>query len=340
MNHFNSAHGALTLGIAWLSTHSLTACANDELQTQHVNVATKDSTEAPSSPLPPRIDKAECRRIQSELENHIRQLNAQSKSMASKKSGPPVSGGGACRQDLDCREWTAPNSCQTYIGPVSEQLKDEIIRLKSDYIIGSCASRVAWPRKNCLNRAIRIATGEKWIICADNRCVWSTEPRKAVSQMPSIGEITCPPGTMVFGGAPPKAYRKFCQRKDGTRHGQYARWHSNGQPREHAEYKDGKLHGKYFSWYESGVIELEGEYAHGEKNGTFVTLGIEEDYKRGKLRRRLVDRVEYHYRNGKQHGRQITRLPNGQELVEMWHDGRRVGARTCWDASGYEVPCL
>ena len=61
-----------------------------------------------------------------QLENHIRQLNAQSKAMAP-KNPVYVSGGGACRQDLDRREWTAPNSCQTYIGPVSEQLKDEII---------------------------------------------------------------------------------------------------------------------------------------------------------------------------------------------------------------------
>ena len=306
-------------------------------------VTTKDSAGALSSPPPPRINKAECRRIQSELEEHIRQLNAQTETLAPGKASPWRNGSGACRQDIDCREWTAPNSCQTYLGPVSEQLKDEIIRLKSAYIIGACSSRVAWPRKNCSRRAIRIGTKKTRITCSENRCVWSAKPRTPPDQMPFIGEITCPPGTALFGDAPPKGNRKFCQRKDGTRHGKYIRWHSNGQLHEHAEYKEGKLHGKYIRWYESGVIDLEGEYDNGEKNGTFVTLSMEREYKNGELIRRLIDGIkyqEYRYKDGKQHGRQITRLPNGQELVEMWRDGRRVGPRICWDPSGFEVPCF
>jgi antitoxin component YwqK of YwqJK toxin-antitoxin module len=61
---------------------------------------------------------------------------------------------------------------------------------------------------------------------------------------------------------------------DGKRHGEFKRWHENGQLWQHCYFVDGKLHGDYKLWYENGQLRMHCFYVDGKRHGEFKSWNL------------------------------------------------------------------
>jgi hypothetical protein len=92
---------------------------------------------------------------------------------------------------------------------------------------------------------------------------------------PTFGEITCPPGTVVKGAAPPLGLEVWCDRPmpDGTfvRTGPSLQWHGNGQKAAQGSYLAGKREGPWLFWFATGTPERQGTYANGRPDSVWTS---------------------------------------------------------------------
>ena len=80
--------------------------------------------------------------------------------------------------------------------------------------------------------------------------------------------LECPPESeLLVKEGEAMGNRVFCAKPDGTEHGAWISWHSNGKKQEQGAFKDGKRNGKFTNWYENGAKESEGEMMNDEPCG-------------------------------------------------------------------------
>jgi hypothetical protein len=106
-------------------------------------------------------------------------------------------------------------------------------------------------------------------------CGPKAPPESAGPPQPAITEITCPPGTVATGAAPPLGVEVWCDRPmpDGTfvRTGPAIQWHGNGQKKSTGAYLADKREGPWLFWYATGTPEKQGSYANGREDGVWTS---------------------------------------------------------------------
>lgn len=133
------------------------------------------------------------------------------------------------------------------------------------------------------------------------------------------------------------------------------RWHKNGEKRSESRYKDGTKHGKWLQWYSNGWIKTEKIFDQGKlirdasykreiieefiyKDGELFMekqykegiISIEKTYREGKLINaryfypdgKLSD--ERGYKDNKKHGRWVYRDRNGDILSDVFYNEGEV----------------
>jgi hypothetical protein len=100
-------------------------------------------------------------------------------------------------------------------------------------------------------------------------------------------EASCPEGGLLRGGPPPDGFEVWCERTDGTRHGQHVSWWPNGRRAFERTYRDGKLDGTWAEWRADGRRWTSGEYSDGLRHGRWVSwddagIATVTDYDRGR----------------------------------------------------------
>ena len=85
--------------------------------------------------------------------------------------------------------------------------------------------------------------------------------------MPSGGAR---PTSALVGLAPPEGMEQSCQGPDGTKHGQWTRWHGNGERALERSFQAGVPHGPVRLWYDNGQPSEAGNYDQGKPVGTWT----------------------------------------------------------------------
>ncbi len=255
----------------------------------------------------PSMSEAECRRIQTQISTLIETLKNR-KNMVK------------CSNNSDCREWTVPGRCSEYFGAVSSEIKSQLRPLYTSWRSGSCYSKGAFPRRNCVFDAIRIAAGETIPVCVDEQCIRTNSPpprstgfrslehHPETTGSPNVSpdrQWRCPKGSKRTGKAPPSGFEQGCEQPDGAKHGKWILWFPDGRKLAEEEYKDGKQHGKATSWHRNGIKHEEGEYQGGKRVGTWTSW----------------------YRSGQKKSK-------GQ-----YRSGKKFGVWTCWDKRNFPYTC-
>jgi hypothetical protein len=86
---------------------------------------------------------------------------------------------------------------------------------------------------------------------------------------PAMALMECPVGAVAQGSEPPKGYEIACVLADGSRHGPYKHWYSNGQLQEWLHFKNGKEHGLQQVWWPNGQLMMKGESVNGHRYKKF-----------------------------------------------------------------------
>ena len=93
-------------------------------------------------------------------------------------------------------------------------------------------------------------------------------------QSPPIGEparitdstkaVTCGKGTELSRGVSYQTYvSAWCQRPDGTKHGEFVDWWENGNKKSAGTYREGRREGQWTFFRESGEVDSRMEYRDG-----------------------------------------------------------------------------
>ncbi|MCB0325697.1 MAG: toxin-antitoxin system YwqK family antitoxin [Bdellovibrionales bacterium] len=157
------------------------------------------------------------------------------------------------------------------------------------------------------------------------------------------GIESCPKSARLVGAPYPKGLAQWCAAtsKDGKelRHGEYRRWHKNGNLRQVASYKFGKFdgavesfypggarkelvtyaegvrHGPWQQWNKDGSQKVSGFFQEGRKHGAFVWFS-----RGGRLKERGF------FEQDVKSGEWITYHRNGQvRAVSAWQGGKKHG---------------
>jgi MORN repeat protein len=81
----------------------------------------------------------------------------------------------------------------------------------------------------------------------------------------AAAEFSCPEGTELQGKAPPDGLELKCVLADGSLHGPYQHWYSNGQLMQSLHYDHGKEHGEQKAWWPNGQKMMEGTSMNGKR---------------------------------------------------------------------------
>ena len=137
--------------------------------------------------------------------------------------------------------------------------------------------------------------------------------------------LECPPGTKEK--CMDTSERCFCERPDGTRHGPYKHWDSEGFCER--AYDEDELDGLHVCWWENGVKRKEITYRRGIVEGR-----LRHWHPNGQP---SVDRM---YRGGKIHGYNRSWYADGQQRRDAQYlHGMPCGEMRCWTEDGDLVPC-
>lgn len=77
--------------------------------------------------------------------------------------------------------------------------------------------------------------------------------------------MECPEGSQLQGNPPPAGQELKCVLADGTLHGTYKHWYSNGELMQEFHYDHGKEHGKQRAWWPNGQLMMEGTSMNGKR---------------------------------------------------------------------------
>ncbi len=80
----------------------------------------------------------------------------------------------------------------------------------------------------------------------------------------STKAVSCGKGTELSRGTSFQTYTAaWCQRADGTRHGQYVDWWENGMKKSAGMYREGRRDGIWTFFRETGEVDSQIEYRDG-----------------------------------------------------------------------------
>ena len=267
----------------------------------------------------PSMSEAECRRIQTQISTIIEPLKNRKETIK-------------CSNNSDCREWTIPGHCSEYFGAVSSEIKSQLRPLYTSWRSGACYSKAAFPRRNCVFDAIRIATGETIPVCVDEQCIRTNSPPPRSTGFKSLEHnpettgrpnvrpdrsLRCPKGSKRTGKDPPRGFEQGCEQPDGAKHGKWILWFPDGRKLAEEEYQDGKQDGKATSWHRNGLKHEEGEYQAGKKLGTWTSW-----YQSGQKNRKVSTGTGKNSAYGLAGIREVscTRAPNPRKYLtsSLW----------------------
>jgi hypothetical protein len=80
----------------------------------------------------------------------------------------------------------------------------------------------------------------------------------------------CPAGARMRGSTPPDGTEIWCEKPDGTRHGQHIEWSADGKRVRERTYDNGLLDGPNREWGRSGSPLRAGRYHAGVRAGRWV----------------------------------------------------------------------
>ena len=86
--------------------------------------------------------------------------------------------------------------------------------------------------------------------------------------------LECPEGSQLQGLPPPDGRELKCVLPDGTLHGPYKYWYSNGQLMQFLHYERDQEHGEQKSWWPNGQRMMEGTSMNGKRYKGFRYWGI------------------------------------------------------------------
>ncbi len=81
----------------------------------------------------------------------------------------------------------------------------------------------------------------------------------------AAADISCPDGATLQGQTPPQGTELKCVLPDGTLHGPYKHWYSNGQLMQQLHYDHGREHGEQSAWWPNGQLMMQGISMHGKR---------------------------------------------------------------------------
>jgi hypothetical protein len=99
--------------------------------------------------------------------------------------------------------------------------------------------------------------------------------------------MECPEGSHLEGHPPPAGEELKCVLPDGSLHGPYKHWYSNGQLMQLFHYDHGREHGKQQAWWPNGQLMMEGVSMDGKRYQGFRYWDIS-----GQETRLQIDAIE------------------------------------------------
>jgi antitoxin component YwqK of YwqJK toxin-antitoxin module len=121
---------------------------------------------------------------------------------------------------------------------------------------------------------------------------------------------------------------KKCSYVDGKLHGDYRRYHENGQLLVETKYSNGELNGSYKEWREDGMLKTKTTYKDGLEDGLYEMYN-----KNGGLF------IKSHFKDGYMYGISRQWHENGILFVERDYFTRDILNGTCkhWNSKGQLV---
>jgi len=138
------------------------------------------------------------------------------------------------------------------------------------------------------------------------------EPFPALLKFAAKEAVRCPTPTVAASSLSPAGLVRWCQDRNGRRHGPWIQWSLEGRKKGQGTYHRGERRGQWVSWHRSEHEAAAGTYHDGRKHGTWTRW----DYRGIKI-------AEGTYCNGVKHGHWCELMGNRAEGTYL--DGVKHG---------------
>ena len=114
-------------------------------------------------------------------------------------------------------------------------------------------------------RSVAVTTLALWFVACAHSSPPLNEPARITD---STKAVTCQRGTELSRGVSYQTYvSAWCQRPDGTKHGQFVDWWENGNKKSAGTYSEGRREGVWTFFRETGEADSHIEYRDGVAMG-------------------------------------------------------------------------